>query len=110
MIKGITVRLYQTNQIGTDDFNAPIYEETPVEVENILVSPVSAEDVVSDFQMYGKHSVYELCIPKGDCHDWQDKCVEFFGKSWRTFGFPKEWIEDNVPLDWNQTVKVERYG
>lgn len=110
LIKGIAVRLYQTKQVGTDGFNAPIYEEIPVEVENVLVGPVSAEGVVSDLQLYGKHSVYELSIPKGDTHDWQDKQVEFFGQKWRTFGFPQQYIEENVPLDWNRKVRVERFG
>lgn len=110
LIKGIVVKLYQTTQVGTDDFNAPVYEEIPADIENVIVSPVSAEDVISDIQLYGKHSVYELCIPKGDAHDWEDKRVDFFGKSWKTFGFPQEWIEENVPLDWNRKVRVERYG
>lgn len=110
MIKGIPVVLYETTQIGVDALNAPIFDEVPVTVENVLVSPAESEDVLSAIQMYGKHAVYELCIPKGDAHDWEDKTVEFFGHKWRTFGFPQEWIEENVPLSWNKKVKVERYG
>lgn len=45
-----------------------------------------------EIQLYGKHAVYELCIPKGDSHDREDKTVEFFGQKWRTFGFPLKWI------------------
>lgn len=108
-IKGITVKLFETTQTGVDAFKAPVYFEIPVEVGNVLVCPVSTTDVVSDLQLYGKRAEYELCIPKGDTHDWQDKCVEFFGQKWRTFGFPQQWIEENVPLDWNLRVKVERY-
>ena len=81
-----------------------------MDVENVLVSPVSAEDLVGETQLNGKRAVYELCIPKGDNHDWQDKRVEFFGQMWRTFGIPLQWIEKNVPLDWNIKIKVERYG
>ena len=110
LIKGITVRLYLKKKVGVDGFKNPIYEESPVDIENVLVSPVSADVVTSDLQMYGKRSVYELCIPKGDAHDWEDKTVEFFGSKWRTFGFPQKWIEENVPLDWNCKVRVERYG
>lgn len=110
MIKGITVILYEKTQTGVDAFNAKVYEETPVPVENVLVCPVSAEDIISGIQLYGKHAVYELCIPKGDTHDWENKTVEFYGKKWRTFGFPQQWIEENVPLSWNQKIKVERYG
>lgn len=110
MIKGITVILYERTQIGVDGFKHPVYSERPVAVENVLVTPVSAEDILSGVQLYGKHAVYELCIPKEDCHDWENKTVEFFGKKWRTFGFPQRWIDENIPLDWNVKVKVERYG
>ena len=110
MIKGIPVTLYLTTKTGVDAFNAPVYSEEPVTVDNVLVTPVSAEDVISGVQLYGKHAVYELCIPKEDSHNWEDKTVEFFGQKWRTFGFQQQWIPENVPLSWNMKVKVERYG
>ena len=110
LIKGITVQLYELKQIGTDQFNAPIFYEQAVDVNNVLVCPVSSEDLISGVQLYGKHAVYELCIPKDDLHDWMDRTVEFFGQKWHTFGFPQQWIEENVPLDWNKKIKVERYG
>lgn len=110
LIKGITITLYDRVQIGTDDFNAPIYEETPVEVANVLVCPVDTADIVGDIQLEGKKQEYELCIPKKNANVWEDRVVEFFGHKWKTIGFPQEWIEENVPLDWNRKVKVERYG
>ena len=110
LIKGITVTLYEKTLSGVDDFNAPVYTETPVQVENVLVTPVSAEDVINELQLYGKRAVYELSIPKGDTHEWEDRTVEFFGHKWRTFGFCREWIEENLPLSWNKKIKVERYG
>lgn len=110
LIHGIPVTLYEQIQTGIDAFRHPVYTEQPVTVENVLVCPVSAEDLVSELQLHGKRAEYELCIPRGDSHDWQDKRVEFFGQMWRTFGFPLQWIEENVPLDWNMKIKVERYG
>lgn len=110
LIQGITVRLFERTQTGVDAFNHPVYDEQAVDVENVLVSPVSSDDAVDETQLNGKRIVYELCIPKGDTHNWQDRRVEFFGQMWRTFGFPQQWIEANVPLDWNTKIKVERYG
>lgn len=110
LIKGITVTLYEKTLSGVDGFNAPIYTETAVLVENVLITPVSSEDVINDLQLYGKRAVYELSIPKGDDHVWEDRNVEFFGHKWKTFGFCREWIEENVPLNWNKKIKVERYG
>lgn len=110
MIKGITVKLIQQEQVGTDGFGAPIYITKPIDVENVLVTPSSSDDITSSVQLYGKKAVYTLGIPKGDTHEWEDQFVEFFGKTWRVFGFATEGIESMIPLDWNKKVMVERYG
>lgn len=109
MIKGIRIILYDKKQIGTDDFGRPIYEEVPIEVENVLVAPTNTDDIVTTLNLTGKKAVYTLAIPKGDAHDWKDKKVEFFGRTWKTFGIPMEGIEENIPLDWNKKVMVECY-
>lgn len=71
MIHGIDVVLYVENQIGTDAFNAPVFEEIPTVVRNVIVGEPSAEDIVNDLQLYGKRIAYTLGIPKGDDHDWE---------------------------------------
>lgn len=109
MIKGITVLLYDKTQVGVDDFNAPVYKETVTKVENVLVAPVSSEDIVNGLDLTGKKVVYTLAIPKEDTHDWRDKKVEFFGETFKTFDVPIKGIEDLVPGPWNEKVKVERY-
>ena len=108
-MRGITVMLYDKVQTGTDPFGAPVYSETPVPVDNVLVAPVSSEelDIVN---LYGKKATYQLGIPKGDTHNWRDRRVDFFGQSWRTFGFPTEGIEELIPLAWNKKVMVEQFG
>lgn len=109
MIKPITVTLYERTESGTDEFGAPIYTETPIEVPGVLVTPVSAADIISDLQLYGKRTEYELCIPKGDSHEWENRRVSFFGQTFHAFTPVIEYIEANVPLRWNKKVKVERY-
>lgn len=110
MIHGITVRLYVKTQTGTDDFGAPVFEETPKEVCNVLVGEPTSEDIVNSLQLYGKHISYTLGIPKGDEHDWDNVTVEFFGQKFRTYGGVTQGIENMIPLAWNKKVKVERYG
>ncbi len=110
MIRGITVILYGETQTGTDIFNRPVFEPTEIPVANVLVTPASAEAVINELSISGKHLVYELCIPKGDANDWEDKKVDFFGQTFHTFGPVEEWIESMVPLSWNRKIKVERYG
>lgn len=110
-LKGIPITLYDQAPSGMmDEFNAPIYQEIPVLVQNVLVCPVSSEEITGEAQMEGKRAVYELCIPKDDANVWENRTVEFFGQKWKTFGIPLEWIGENTPLDWNRKVKVARYG
>ncbi len=109
-LKGIPILLYEKEQIGEDAFHRPVYAETPVTVENILVAPVSASDVLETTNLSGKKAVYTLAIPKGDTHVWEDRTVEFFGEKWCTVGTPIQGIEALLPLQWNKKVTVERYG
>lgn len=108
-IKGLTVTLINTIEIGRDPFNKPIYEDKPIEVENVLVAPTSSDDVLSEINLSGRKAVYTLAIPKGDMHEWEEKEVLFFGKRWRTFGIPLEGMDHLIPLSWNKKVMVERY-
>lgn len=109
MIKGITVTLYERVKTGVDEFNHPVYAETTVNVDNVLVAPASSTEVLETYNLTGKKAVYNIAIPKGDTHNWQDSKIDFFGESWRVIGFAQEGIEDNIPLDWNKKWMVERY-
>jgi len=109
IIKGITVKLYEHQQTGTDPFNRPVYEDTPVDVENVLVGQPTEAEVLDTLNLTGRKAVYVLGIPKGDLHDWEDKKVEFWGLTFKTIGMPIQGIEEMVPLSWNKKVRVERY-
>ena len=108
-IKGQKVILHEKIQNGEDDFKNPIYEESIVEVENVLIEPASNDAVITEQQLTGKHMVYVLHIPKGDNHNWKDAVVEFYGETWNTFGDCMIYDQDLIPLKWNKKVKVERY-
>lgn len=109
-IVGSTVILYEKTQSGVDGFNNPIYTESPVEVENVLIGEPTTDDITDSVNLYGKKIAYMLGIPKGDLHHWEDSTVEFFGHRYKTFGFTIEGIEANIPLAWHKKVMVERYG
>lgn len=108
-IKGIRVTLYEQTQTGTDAFNDPIYTETAINVDNVLVYPSTQTEILETVNLYGRKAVYTLGIPKGDTHNWENRRIDFFGQSWRSFGIPSQGIEDMIPLDWNMKVTVERY-
>lgn len=108
-LHGIPVTLYNKEQTGTDGFGRPVYKETPVIVENVLVGEPTAQEIIDELNLSGKHLAYTLAIPKGDTHTWTDRKICFFGEAFRAIAAPVQGIEDLVPLDWNKQVKVERY-
>lgn len=109
LIKGITVTLVDRQKSGVDGFNHPVYDETEVTVDNVLVAPVNTDDVTSKTNLSGKEAKYVLAIPKSDNHEWTGCKVRFFGHTWKVVGFPLRGIEDLIPLDWNRKVTVELY-
>lgn len=109
LIKGITVTLINLTDGAPDGFGRPVPVETEIQVENVLVSPSSTDDIVTAQDLYGKKAVYTLAIPKGDAHIWKDQKVRFFGETWRVFGCPQTGIDALIPLEWNTKWMVERY-
>lgn len=112
LLKGMPIILHQKTETGRDAFNRPIYEETSETVENCLVAPLSEGDnsITTELNLNGKHGLYQIAIPKGDDHIWEDRTIEFWGHTWKVIGFPTEGMEDLIPLSWNKKVVVERYG
>lgn len=109
-MKGVNVILYDRVVTGHDALNHPIYAETAQTVENVLIAPMSTNEILENYNLTGRKAVYQLAIPKGDAHDWTaGKRVDFFGKSWRIIDIPEEGIEDLIPLSWNKKVRVETY-
>lgn len=113
-MRGMTVYLYEQTEVGTDPFGAPIYTETPVAVDDVLVGEPTTDDVDTSTSLYSKKIAFMLGIPKGDTHDWQDKKVSWTscGHEYvvKTFGYPITGVEANVPTRWHQKVRCEMYG
>ena len=96
-------------ETGVDPFGAPINAEVEINVQNVIVAPISTEDAAKVLDLSGRRAAYWLGIPKGDTNKWENREVRFFGRRWRTIGIPIEGIEEMIPLDWNKKVMVERY-
>jgi len=109
-MKGITVILHDRTATGNDALNHPTYTETDVIVQNVLVAPMSATEILETYNLTGRKAVYQLAIPKGDTNEWTaGKRVSFFDEDWRIIDIPEEGIEKLIPLSWNKKVRVERY-
>ena len=108
-LKGLTVTIISKQETGKDPFGNPIYSETEIQVNNVLVAPTLSDDVINTLNLTGRKAVYTLGIPKGDTNTWENQEVRFFGERWRVFGIPTQGIEELIPLSWNKKVLVERY-
>ena len=112
-MRGVTVTLVEKTQTGTDDLNRPIYEDSYIDIDNVLVGEPTSDEIANTMSLYGKQVKYTLAIPKGDTNEWTDTEVilpsPFEGK-YKTIGYPTAGIEANIPLMWNKKVKLERYG
>ena len=108
-IKGITIILIDKVETSKDPMGNPVYEDLEIEVDNVLVSPTSTEDITSNLEIEGKKAVYTLAIPKGNANVWENKEVRFFNQKWKVFGKTTQGIEHLIPLDWNKKVMVESY-
>lgn len=109
-MRGITVTLYNRTSDSTDEFNRPIYTETAITVDNVLVGQPTTDEITDTLNLTGKKLAYVLAIPKGDTNTWTDRTVEFFGEKFHTIGEPTMGVEHLIPLSWNKKVRVERYG
>lgn len=110
MIKGETVVLVQKTMTGKDAFNVPIYSESQVSVDDVIIGTPSTEQAINELNLHGKRIAFVLGIPKGDTHNWVDTDVYIRNVRFHTYGFPLTQTDDNVPGAWNTQVKVELYG
>lgn len=114
-MRGIQVILWGKTQTGTDPFDAPVYSEEAVPVDNVLIGTPSTDDITTTTSLYGKRIDYMLGIPKGDTHDWKDRKVSWtdaYGTEHvvQTFGFPITGVEANIPGPWHMKVRCEAIG
>lgn len=104
----MTVVLLDRVQTGRDRFDSPIYEDTEVQVDNVLVGEASSQEMVDTLELTGKRAVYTLGIPKGDTHTWTNRKVRFWGDTYQTIGAPVRGDPELIPLQWGMKVQVER--
>lgn len=82
ILKGMDVELWNGKQFEV--------------VNNVLVGSPSADGCS-----------YTLGIPKGDTNSWIDKKLRFFGRTFRTIGYPQQGIAENIPLYWDKNITAQ---
>lgn len=108
-MNGVSVSLTVKTPDGVDALGCAKYTETSVQVDNVLIAPVSEQEATETLNLTGRRAVRELHIPKGDTHVWEDTTVSYGGELWRTIGPVREYLEHLTPGPWNRSIQVERY-
>lgn len=109
MIQGTTIQLVDKVRVDSDPFGAPIYSESLIEVDNVLVAQPVPSQINDMLNLYGKRLAYSIGIPKGDTHTWKEQDVIIFGERFHVFTEVTKGIEANVPGPWHHVYGVERY-
>lgn len=109
IISGQTITLLSKVKTGEDGFHRPVYSESEIDVDNVLIAPVSDSETLEAFNLTGHKDVYQLAIPKGDTNVWTGNRVMFWNMTLRVVGEPIQGMEHLIPLDWNMKVLVEKY-
>lgn len=107
-IKGIAVRLINKKKIGEDRIGSDITEDVEILVENVLIRPVSSDEMINELNLSGRKIIYELAIPKTDTNTWTNSELIFFNERFRVINAPVQGIDELIPLDWNKKVMVEK--
>lgn len=110
MVSGTDIELITKTETGKDELGNPIYTEKKETIHNVLIGQPTTDDITQTIELYGKKIDYVLGIPKGDTHTWHDVEVEFFGERFYSVGYPMTGIQENIPLQWGQNVRVTRNG
>lgn len=109
LIKGMDVVLINLIETTLDPFGNPTYEEEETTVKNVLVAPLTADDLVSGLDLDGTKAVYKIGIPKGDTHTWEHQIVVLWGERYKVMSPAYRGIEANIPTPWHHIYYVERY-
>lgn len=106
---GESIILKKVTSSSENEFGEPIETVADIPIPNVIICPLSEQEITDAWNMYGRKAVYSLAIPSDDTNEWENAVVEFFGKKWRVVGMPLETMRDYTPLEWNKKVKVELY-
>ena len=111
MIRGEIVEVIDRVKVGTDEFNAPIYELQKTTVDNVLVIPGPPQDISDGNRPDGVIVAFTLHFPKTYLGDLEGRDVLVRGKPFSVIGSPQRYTEGNTPGAWNMQAEVEAvYG
>lgn len=106
MLTGETVVVTNRTETGRDEFNNPVFTDVEEPVDNVLVAPGAAADVVDTVRPEGAEVNYTLYFPKTFTAKLECEKVQVRGEWLDVIGHPDRYSDDVCPTDWNMVVTV----
>jgi hypothetical protein len=108
-VEGEAVVVHRRTQSGTNSHNQPIYTTETEIVENVLVAPGAAADVVENARPDGTTIAWTLYFPKAFAGSLRGARISVRGETPApVIGDPKPYPDEATPTDWNMPVTLER--
>lgn len=104
-MRGETVIVEIREGSSENSFGESVPDVREVTVDNVLVAPMSTEDLGED-RPEGFEARYTLIFPKSFKETLAKTRVKVRGAWYHTHGFSDHFDESVCPTDWNMTVVV----
>lgn len=105
-MRGETVKVFSRVQDGVDELNNPIWLTEDYDIENVLVSPGTSQDVPESTRPDGVTVKYTLYIPKTFDGKLDHCTVDVRGELLDVVGSPRRFDLTNCPTEWWMVAEV----
>lgn len=105
-MNGETIVISKRTETGRDAFNNPVFTEEETPVDNVLVAPGAAADVIDAVRLEGVEVNYTLYFPKTFTGDLECEKVKVRGEWLDVIGHPDRYADEVCPTEWNMVVMV----
>ena len=107
LLPNTSVTVIRRQEVGTDPFNAPIYENVSEDVAGVLITPGATSDLDAS-RPEGVRVAYTIHFPKSYAKTLKGCLVQYLGDTYRIIGDPQHYMADGTPGPWDMPAEVER--
>lgn len=108
-MKGETVVVVRSVEVGRDPGNSPIYAEVRDRVEDVLVAPGPRTDIIESNRPEGTEIQWTLHFPKTFTGSLRGASISVRGgEPLGVVGDPQPYTLENTPTRWHMPVEVTR--
>lgn len=106
----LTLIFKKKQEVDKDEFNNPVYELTPIVVEDCLIAPITEPTNAREKEaMTQSREQVRIHLPKTFDGDVSGSFVDYDGKCFRVDADSVVFMKDNCPTKWNRYFRAEVY-